>query len=206
MSKPLNTTAAVVFAGLLCLLASCSSEEPPRTSDEIFNARSELPAVYFTFETKQKVLAPASKGVFVDEKSGEVCWLASACNNPDCPAKQADGEPFLFIAPDYGYFRKDDGTLGHDPKKAAAHKMQPEDCPECRKKRNLRSETSAQRQQYIDWVRPYVLPETTDKMKELDEELKRRKRLDRGHRVPKPTVIDPSHKPTPADPSTRPAA
>jgi len=206
MSKHSNFIAIMIFVGLLCLLASCGGkEQPPRTRDEIFRARSELPALYLTLETKQRVIAPAGKSVFVDQASGEVCWRASACNNPDCPGREDDGQPFVFIAPDYGYFAKNDGTLGHNSAKAARHGRQREDCPECLKNRDLGSETVQQRQQYVDWVRPYELPEAIAGGKELDEELKRRNTMDRRHRVSKPTPPDPSQQPTRADPGTRPS-
>lgn len=47
-------------------------------------------------------------------------------------------------------------------------------CPYCAAKRNFATETEEVRQRYLNWARPYVLPETAEKTKALDEELQRR--------------------------------
>ena len=132
-----------------------------------------LPRLYLTAQTHKRVKAPAHKGVFVDEASGEICWPARACYAPNCPGRAADGEPLVFIAPDPGVYVKPDGTFGYDPARASPDKNSGA-CPECLKGRNLATETDQQRQRYINWVRPYVLPETARRLEELDEERKRR--------------------------------
>jgi len=201
-----SLVAALLLGGLVCLLSACSKEPPPPLSrDEIFRQRLELPALYLTAKTHKRVIAPMSKGMFVDAETGEICWPALACNNPDCPGRKA-GEPFVFIEPDAGSYVKPDGSIGYDPARAAAERVVGP-CPQCAKIRDPRTETNAQRQQYISWVRPYVLPETAERMKQLDEELHRRVLFER--RQPTPPAEDKSPavdgpQPTRADPATRP--
>lgn len=175
MRRFLEPCRALIAACLLCLLASCRSEEPPRLREEVFRERLELPRLYFTAETRKRVRAPAGKGVFVHEESGEICWPALVCNAPDCPGRTADGKPFVFIAPDPCICIKPDGTLGYDPARASLDKNPSGACPECLKIRNLSTETDQQRRRYIEWVRPYVLPETARRLKELEEEQQRRR-------------------------------
>jgi hypothetical protein len=208
MSKRCWANRLLPIAAALPLLASCSKSEPPPPSrDEIFQERLALPAVYFTAKTHKRVIAPASKGLFIDEQTGEVCWPALACHNPDCPGRKGD-EPLLFIEPDAGVYAKPDGTIGYDRARAAKQSVVA-GCPECLKKRNLSAETPEQRARYISWVKPYVLPETAARLAELDELLQRRIALDRHKRVAVPFTEkepppDDGPQPTPANPATRP--
>jgi hypothetical protein len=184
------------------LLASCSKqEEAPRTRDQIFQAKLELPALYLTTGTHKRVIAPANKHVFIDPESGEPCMPALACNNPDCPAFK-DGKPFVFIE-DINLFVKPDKTLGHKPK----FSLTALDCPECLKTRHLDTEKPEEQQRYHAWVHPYVLPETAEKMKVLDEEFQRRILYERSHqRAVAPAVPVGGPQPTRADPASRPHA
>ena len=191
-----------------CLLSSCGSETPPRTRDEIFRERMQLPALYFTAQTHQRVIAPADKGLFVHEPTGELCWPALVCNNPDCPGRKAN-EPLLFIEPDMGVYVKADKTIEYDATRARAATGAAGPCPACAKLRRPASEPPAQRQQYVDWVRPYVLPETAAAGAKLDEELRRRIRYERSRQKVPPADRDaapvPSGpQPTRADPATKP--
>lgn len=191
-----------------CLLSSCGGEAPPRARDEIFRERMELPALYFTAQTHQRVIAPMDKGVFVHESTGELCWPALVCNNPNCPGRKAD-EPLLFIEPDMGVYVKADKTIGYDAARARAVAGAAGPCPACAKLRRPASETPAGRQQYIDWVQPYVLPETAAAGAKLDKELQRRIRFERSRqKAPRPdreAAPAPSGpQPTRADPATRP--
>ena len=149
-----------------------SNEEILQTSDEIFQERVNLPALYFTAKTHRRVEAPISKGPHVDKGSKEICWPAFACQNPNCPSKGNAGEPFLFIVVDPTFVIKTDGTIGIDQSKMTKNETLGA-CPECLKKRNLRSESKKDKQRYANWVRPHVLPETAKRMKELNEEGKR---------------------------------
>ncbi len=167
---------------LKCIAAGCvilfaaglpgCGEDPPPSRDDIFNKQMELPTLYLTTQTGQHVIAPASKGVFVDEKSGEVCWPAQACHNPDCPGVGIDGEPHLFIVPLPG---------GPKPTRQAAPDKVTTDhvngqghCPQCLKIRRLDNETPQLRQQYGNFVRPHVLPEAAEQMKEIEAARKAR--------------------------------
>lgn len=168
----------VLVAGLACSLASCGKE--PRSRDAIFAERMELPRLYMTLHTLREVTAPSGKGIFVDEQTGEVCWPVLACHNPDCPGRTADGQPYLFIAPDPNMVVQSDGTIGYDAK-APAPPANPRisldgTCPACRKTRNLKTESPETVQRYVNWVKPHVLPETAERERKLDEEARRRVR------------------------------
>lgn len=163
----------LLVVSALGVFTSCGRKPPPpRTRDEIFRDRVSLPAVYLTVKTHTRVLAPGGKGAFIDQETGELCWPALACTNPNCPGKGKD-EPYLFIDPDPGVFVKPDGTLGYDLAMAKASKADGT-CPKCAANRNFANETNEDRQRYINWVRPYVLPETAQRQKALDEELQKR--------------------------------
>ena len=175
----------VVLGGL----ASChKKEEPaPRTRTEIFKQGLELPGVYLTEKTHKRVIAPTRFGLpFVDPESGETCWPALYCTNPDCPGRR-EGEPLLFIKTDANYA-----------------------CPHCIAKRKLAAETEAVRQQYANWVRPYVLPETAEKLKQLDAERQKRIAKERTRRLAPvilnkpPAISTGGPQPTKADPASRP--
>ncbi|NBW86305.1 MAG: NUDIX domain-containing protein, partial [Planctomycetia bacterium] len=81
---------------------------------------------------------------FVDTESGEVCWVAWACRAPNCPGRGPDGEPFLCIEADMGYFAKPDGTVGYDPKLSAMTPKRVGMCPQCSVIRKPESETPEQ--------------------------------------------------------------
>lgn len=132
------------------LLAGCGGDDI-RSSEDIFEEQLSLPAVYLTEKTHQRIVAPQRKGKFIDEKTGETCWRALTCLNPQCPRQPDGDEPFLFLETDT------EGGL----------------CPKCLTVRNLKTETPKQRQQYVNWTRPYVLPETEKKTKKLEEDRKK---------------------------------
>ncbi len=152
----------------------------------MFRERMKLPRLYLTAETRSRVIAPTDKGVFVDEASGEICWPTLVCNAPNCPGKAADGKPLVFIAPDPCTFKKPDGTLGYDPARESLGEKYSGACPECLKIRDLGTETPQQRQRYIKWVRPYVLPETARRLKQLDEQRQHRREELRRRKKRKP--------------------
>ena len=164
----------------LWLFVFHSTSSAPRSRDEIFREKVNLPALYFTADKKQRVVASGEQGNFVDKDTGEICWRAFECRNPKCPGKAANGGLHLFITPDPAVFLKPDGTLGFDEKKAneAVHSGKVGGCPECLKIRNLKSESPATRESYASFVQTHVLPETTKRLKELEEEYKRSVELD----------------------------
>lgn len=148
---------------------NASKPKPPTSLREAMAQRDELPALFLTAKTGQRVIAPSDREVFVDKKSGELCWRARMCDNEKCPSKTTGPEPFLFITSHAGMHIKPDGTLGEDEKltQKAAADVRTFACPACLKIRNLAAETDAQRMMYDGWVRVYVLPETAKKLEAM---------------------------------------
>ena len=94
------------------------------------------------------------------------------CGNPDCPGRAAAGKLLKFITPDPTAYVKSDGTIDYDQKKSKeAEKMAGGACPECLKKRNLKTESNADRNKYAKWVKVHVLPESARRKEELEAEL-----------------------------------
>jgi len=177
---------------------SCGSKETRRSFRQIDKERRELPALFLTAETHKEVIAPGNQGTFVDEKTGELCWPAYTCENPDCPGEEKNGRPHLFIHSDPLVKVGSDGEILYTEAPAG----QPPDeyivaqggflvptCPACLKNRKLETETDKERQKYLNWVKPYILPKTLKRQKELDEELSRRHAdlEERRKRKPKPS-------------------
>ena len=188
MPRRFPASIAWMILGLLCFSAGCKQDEPPpRSRDDVFFERLKLPALYLSADGKTRVIAPANRGLFVDEKSGEICWPALMCQSPECPGRKADGQPFVFVLPDPSIYVKPDGTFGTDSERAEAAKDQPVGCPLCMKDRNLATESPQQRQHYIDWIQPYVLPETAKRLQELDDEDRRREELFQQRKNRKPS-------------------
>jgi hypothetical protein len=162
-------------------LAGCGEDAPP-TRQELFVQQMELPTLYLTAETYKEVVAPANKGVFVDADTGELCWAAQQCHNPECPGRE-DGNPFLFIIPLAGVTATAQGTVASEsmpPKPGLVPPSPPGSrssgnglCPACLKERNMAAETPEQRQQYINWVRPHVLPEAAEQKKQIEQQRKK---------------------------------
>lgn len=142
----------IVCAGLmLCVFASAPagcSKPPPRTSDEIFADKMQLSRVYLTKKSHVKIIAPKSKGQFVDDATHEECWPALHCTNPECP-RAKDVEPYLFTVFDVN---------------------QHNGCPACAKKRTFAKETKETKGKFANLVEPYELPETKERLQKLDEE------------------------------------
>ena len=139
-------------------------EEAPRTRNDIYDEQAALNGVFLTENTHKIVIAPNNSMNLVDEETGERCWRALACHNPDCPAqdKGTDGYPFLFIC--------------HNRSQMVA-------CPECLKIRNVATETPAEQAKHASYARAYVLSETARRVTELDAERRRATQLRRQRRV-----------------------
>jgi hypothetical protein len=168
---------------LLAMFGGCTKSPPPtRSSDEIFSERMELPALYLTKGGK-KISTASGKGPFVDVESGEIAWPALACNRPDCPGRSPVGEPFLFFSPDPAMFVTREGSIGFDIERAKNAPAEAGLCPECLKQRNLANESLDQQQQFRNWVAPYVLPETVERLAQLEAERKRRARRDKHEAI-----------------------
>jgi hypothetical protein len=165
----LALAALVLAAGC----GGCAQKEPQPTTtavaDEMFAQRHQLDRLYLTEKTFQKVIRPGNVSApFVDEATGEFCWPALICLNPDCPGQ---GElPYLFIhsdplvtlsansepvypdvgpGQDYAQMVLDAGGFP-DPT-----------CPACYKAfRQGKSETAAEKSRYLSYVTEYELPES----------------------------------------------
>ena len=158
---------------VLLLLATGCGEDRPRTRKEIFRERTTLPRLYLTTPSGHKVTAPADRGVFVDEESGEICWPALQCSNPACPGRTEDG-PVLLIDADPGVVLSG-GSLSYDAGKGAKQDPHAGQCPSCLEIRNLKRETDKERQQYFQWIIPHTLPETAKRLEALRAEEERLK-------------------------------
>ena len=136
-----------------------STPPAPRSKDDIMRDIATLPVLYLTEKTQRQVTASDDKKNFVDEETGEICWRARACHNPDCPGKGSDGKPHLFISPNPAIILKPDGSFGFDLEKANKAGNDPTmgACPECLKERNLSSEPKTTRNKYADWVKAHTL-------------------------------------------------
>jgi len=149
--------APVILLAFALVLPGCGKkpEPPARRGTEISAEQRSLNALFLTEKTHKEVIAPQNTKDLIDPETGETIWPALKCNNPDCPGKDKgqDGRPFLFICP---------------------NPSQPMWCPECLKTRNRDSETQKDLIRYTAWVQPYVLPETAQRIKQLEAERKRR--------------------------------
>jgi hypothetical protein len=175
---------ALLLIPLLAVLASCSSKEKaPRNAEVIFQEQQELDGLYFTRSGK-RVNAPLQNGIFLDGESGEICFPALACGNPDCP-KGTEDKPYLFFADDPSVILSGDGTLGMDmnaeitSEDPATEAMLAGHCPACLESRNLTRESREDWDNYARFVHPYMQPETRAKMRRLDAERKRSKSASR---------------------------
>ena len=154
---------------------------PIRPREEIFKDEMAMPALYITTSGKH-VVATVGKRLFVDPESGDICWPAMFCANPDCPGRKGADEPFLFAAVEPGVVARPDGTVGPGP--TPDRKASPfwDQCPACLKQRDPANETPARRAQFKKWAQLYVLPETRRRIETLAAENRRRARLDRQMR------------------------
>lgn len=161
-SRPL-TPALLLVGAVLC--AGCAKRQ--RTLEEIDLERRTLPGLYITEKSRTHVIAPRNKGIFVDEATGELAYPAYACQNPDCPGRKGD-EPYLFIHGDPALKAGDNNAVVRGP---PVHTGQPSPvCPACLAERDLKNETPQQKMQYLMWARPYLLPESAARAKELEAE------------------------------------
>ena len=148
---------AEAFAKLPDVPRPGESQLPARSRDEIFQEQLGLPRLYLTTPSHKRIIASTHKGKFIDPESGEEAWPALACHRPDCPGRSKDGQLYVFIEADTGLV----------------------ECPKCLTDRDRENETTEQRQPYINWIKPHVLPETARRMAELSEERQRLRRSPR---------------------------
>ena len=176
--------AVALLVVMLVPLAGCTRPvAPPRSRDEIFQDRLRVPTLYISEKSGKRIVTEGGRMNFVDTESGEVCWVAWACRAPNCPGRGPDGEPFLCIEADMGYFAKPDGTVGYDPKLSAMTPKRVGMCPQCSVIRKPESETPEQAIEYSRFVQLHQLPEAAARIKQLDEEMARRVEWDRQHAI-----------------------
>ena len=173
---------AALLLALLVSTAACSRPlPPPRSRDEIFQDRLRVPTLYIAEKSGKRIVTEGGRMNFVDPESGEVCWVAWECRAPNCPGRGPQGEPFLCIEADAGYFAKPDGTVGYDPKLSALTPRRVGMCPQCSVIRTPEAETPEQAIEYSRYVQLHQLPAAAARIRELDEEMARRVEWDRQH-------------------------
>ena len=155
------------------------ASDVPRSRDAIFREQLSLPRLYMTHPNHRRITASTGRGVFVDPESGELAWPALACHRPECPGRGRSGQPYLFISPDSTLYLAADGTIAADISRGASLSHHDGQCPMCKTQRRPGAETPQQRQQYIDWVRPHVLPAAAQRMVELERQRQRRIQVQR---------------------------
>jgi len=193
--KYLIPTAAFCLLTILCtfLITSCSHKDDSNSPDSVIAPHEALPEVTASpeqiraemvkiepfssdFEKKKLELLVAweklrkangiegfresgsesglSQSAYVDSATGRLAWLAHTCFNPVCPGIGKGGGPYLFVIELPNLKLGADGKLSigtpdmSDPR--------PYVCPACGKSQ---------------FIRPYELPETILRQKELAKEL-----------------------------------
>lgn len=173
---PSRSTTTLCALLVFIALSGCAKKHRPL--EEIEAQKRDLPTLYLTEKTSKRVMAPSSTGLHVDTATGELCYQPFECINPDCPGRTAE-ENHLFVHRDVLVSVGPAGEIVYgSPPEGVDYKTYVESrgghmtptCPKCLEKRNLASETDAQRQQYQAWVRPYELPATVQSRAELEEE------------------------------------
>lgn len=182
---PAPTTSESTCCGLIALivcvgLAGCRAE---RSLQEVEQEMRSLDVLYLTAESGARITAPATRGVFVDEGTGELCYPAYTCVNPDCPGGKSGEQPFLFIHRDVmlragpgGTVVRDEFPPGRNPLEVIESRggFANPTCPACWEQRRGVAETPARRQQFVEWARPYTLPRTEVRRRQLEAEYRRK--------------------------------
>lgn len=159
LQAPSGSTDAAGANQVLTASTDLLSEKPatsepaaPRPLDDIMQERNQLNALYISADGKLTRLRPLGSGAFLDKESGQPFWLAFTCHNPTCSQQDANGRPPVFPLAPSSFSTTPDGIL-------VAVGVSPQmKCPICGG---------------MDMVRPYVLPETERRMKELADEHRR---------------------------------
>jgi hypothetical protein len=165
----------VVCTALALAHCGCARQ---RTLEEIEADQRTLPTLYLTEKSNKQIVAPANRGLFVDEATGEICYQPFECLHPQCPGKSGD-KPVLFVHRDVLVSLGPDRKFVYQPVPAdvdfeefiRSKGGQPvPTCPHCLKNRKLESETPEEKLAYQKSVRPYEMPETTKRREELKQE------------------------------------
>ena len=128
---------------------------PPRSLTQITQERPNLNCLYLGEKTGCEVIAECHQRTVEHPSTGERCLRAYECSNPSCPGEATHDRPYLFgVGPEHA---RSDGIA----------------CPACLTIRSRESESEQERFQYIAWPRPYELPETMARLKQLSQERRR---------------------------------
>ena len=171
--------ALIGWIGVALLFSFCTGCSKTRTLEEIEAEQRALPVLYLTEESMSEVQAPADAGLFIDEATGELCYRAYECQNPDCPGGSGDGKTYLFIHRDVlasvdstGEITWEQIPAGQNPQdyiRSQGGYLQPT-CPKCAETRDFDSESEEDRRKYQNWAKLYELPEVAKRRAELEEE------------------------------------
>ncbi len=149
-----------------------------------------MPMLFLTEKTQQEVLVPGDTPPFVHKESGELCYPALTCTNPDCPAERQGDRPPVFIL--FDPLRSVDpngevvwaevpaGRASREYIESLGGYLEPT-CPACIKKRDVANETAEQKQQYLKWVVTYMPPETAKRAEQLKQEYDEAYKRSTGH-------------------------
>ena len=167
----------VLLSCTLCLISACGSRgDTPRSRNAIMSEKEELPVLYLT-EDGEEVIVPGQGNVITH--NGKLAWEAMECRNPNCPGTPNGDRPFLFIWTNPLARPGVDGQVEYieEPDETILQLLEESSepvCPACLPGRTRDSESDAVQQQYVEWCQPYVLPATAQRLKELDDEHRRR--------------------------------
>lgn len=144
----------VIVDDKIILLDGEGEIEVHRTPNEIVKQRSTLPFLYLKEDSLEHVVTEGCQGTaYVDTSDGRMCWPAMVCDNPQCPARTAGGQPVLLIHILPGAIARPDGTIGWD--KAAGDEGHVK-CPHCNS---------------YSYIKRHLLPDEAEGRQRLDAEL-----------------------------------
>ncbi len=88
----------VIVDDKIILLDGDGKIEVYRTPNAIVKQRSALPFLYLKEDSLEHVATEGCQGTaYVDPSDGHICWPAMVCENPQCPARTAGGQPVLLL-------------------------------------------------------------------------------------------------------------
>ena len=126
-------------------------------------------------ELDDAVVTQGDQGqAIVDDKTGQLVWPALTCTDAECPSREAEHQPFVFVFPLRGARLDTEGYVVV-PGDVSPNEQIPE-CPVCGKRGR---------------VERYVLPEALRRQGELDRELKASRTALRAGGVVPPGVRPP---------------
>jgi hypothetical protein len=180
--------ACPVAIAILAVVVGCRGrgEEPApttTTAEDVFSQRQQFDKLYLTEKSFRRVVRPGNVSApFVDKETGELCWPALVCTNPECPGRGRDGFPYLFIHNDPLVSVGSNGEPSYpvvgpgedySAMVAAAGGFPDPTCPACYEKfRRGRTETQEDISRYASYVHEYELPATAQRREELEQKWK----------------------------------